>query len=277
MLCPECRVKVENGRCANDHEYHNEGGVLQLITPVFNAMLGDWLEVFNGYRTKNGARVQDPEFLRGLPYSGLKHDKDLWRLRVLDLELANKMIAGRKGLKILEIGAWNGWLTHHLAKEHEVLAVDHFTDEYDGLAAAKHFDENWTAVQLDLEHLDLIDQQFDIVIANRTMGYFCDLQRTLDQMKALLKPSGQLLLTGLNIFRDEKEIAASFKEKSERYLEQYEKPFFFKDIKGYLNADDEKLLRDSGIELKRYPKLPKGHLKSRLFPTAALYLYGTHG
>ena len=100
---------------------------------------------------------------------------------------------------MLEIGAWNHWLTNRLNKDgHQLTAIDYFIDQFDGLGAKTHYKSNeWLSIQLNLERLDIIDETFDIIIVNRAIIYFKDPLSVLKALKEKLKPNGQIIITGL--------------------------------------------------------------------------------
>ena len=78
-------------------------------------------------------------------------------------------------LKILDLGAWNGWLSNQLSSDgHElVTAIDYFLHERDGLAAKKYYPNEFLAIQMDLEDLSILPYNYDIIIINRGFTLFC--------------------------------------------------------------------------------------------------------
>ena len=57
-------------------------------------------------------------------------------------------------LRLLDLGAGNGWLSYHLARRgHEAAAVDLTVNDFDGLGAHVHFDAPFTPVQAEFDHL----------------------------------------------------------------------------------------------------------------------------
>ena len=98
----------------------------------------------------------------------------MWNQRHHEMIFIRKELHPYTGLKILEIGAWNNWLTNKLIFDRQqVVAVDYFDDEFDGLGARKHYNHpNWSSIQMDPEYPELIDNSFDVIIFNHNLPYF---------------------------------------------------------------------------------------------------------
>ena len=252
-------------------------GVPSVIGQALRAQLEPFLDAFSAYRAQRGERIIDPAVYPLLPGSGIAIDPALWVPRRYDLALVRRIIGGRKHLRVIDIGAWNGWLAHNLARDgHRVLALDYFTDPNDGLGAMQHYPTGFEAVQFDLERLDLLDERFDLVIANRCAAYFEHLDRSIEHMKRLLTDDGTLLLSGLNIHRGTDAIESHFAAARERFQQQHGLPYFFKPVKGYLDANDAYLIRTLGLEVRSYPELRLRNRLRFLRPSKPGYFYAVH-
>jgi len=177
---------------------------------------------------------------------------------------------------VLEIGAWNGWLSHQLSKDgHEVLAVDYFVHQLDGLRARKHYPEaGWRAVQMDLEDFSVLKGPFDIIIFNRGLPTFIDPVQTLTDATALLAPGGMVIATGLTVFKDISKIEAHFKAVRNEFEEETGRDLFFKPMKGYLDSRGLKNLRDVGMVIRRDLRLWRSQLRAMLDPSRPRFMYG---
>lgn len=252
-------------------------GVPSILGDALRDRLVPFLDAFTRYRTQRNERITDPAVYPGLPGSGVVFDRALWRPRLFDLALVRRIIGAREGLRVLDIGAWNGWLAHQLTRDgHRVLALDYFTDPCDGIGAVRHYSSRFEAVQFDLERLDLLDGPFDLVIANRCTAYFEDLGRSIAQMKQALAPDGTLLLTGLNIHRNTVGIEGHFAAARERFQAQHGLPYFFKPVKGYLTEADARLITARGFQLRSYPELRLRNRLRSLWPSKPGYFYAVH-
>lgn len=250
-------------------------GVPSLISDELRARLDPFLDAFSVHRARVKATMTDPTRYAALPESGVPLNPALWRPRVLDLRLVRRIIGTRKGLRILDVGAWNGWLAHRLGQEgHQVLALDYFTDPHDGLGAVRNYPTSFPAIQFDLERLDLVEGVFDLVIMNRCAAYFEDPARSIAQARGLLAPGGSLLLTGLNIFSDTRRIEAHFAKARQDFQREHGLPYFFKPIKGFQTAEDVRALRKLGVAVRSYPELHWKNLLGFLRPGKPRYFFG---
>ena len=218
-----------------------------------------------------GRRITDPRIYPHLP-DVLKDDPE-WAARAGDLVFMRELVPNQPVLRILDIGAWNGWLSYHLAKSgHRVAAVDYFIDEFDGLAAVKHYPEDWFPIQMDLEDLELIRTRFDLVILNRCVQFFTDPIELVRDAMALVRTGGRLVITGLAFFRD------SRSKKSDMELLETEYGSlglsFFKPVRGYLDMSDREQLQALNITLHAPAVQKLKNLSSRLVPTRPELYYG---
>ncbi len=75
-------------------------------------------------------------------------------------------------IRVLDLGAGSGWLSHRLASlGHHVVAVDRLDDERDGLGACRHYPVAFAAVQADFDALPFAAGQFDLVVFNASLHY----------------------------------------------------------------------------------------------------------
>ncbi|MEO8067940.1 MAG: class I SAM-dependent methyltransferase [Flavobacteriales bacterium] len=282
MRCPECELQLDGEwRCASGHHWPLIDGVRRCVNADLSRTLGPFLKAFRDHRTVTGERLMEPGMYNRLPESGMDHDPGLWQLRQYDLELlrephalVNDSLKDRP-LRVLDVGAWNGWLSHRLAAMgHRVTATDVFTDAHDGLGAVQHYPAKFEAVQADQERLQLFDGPFDLIIAQRCMGFMVDITRSIGQMKSLLSPGGTLFLSGLNVYRNPRTIRSRLAQTALRFTEQHGVPYFFKPVKGYLDLQDQRTLEQSGIQQLPYPQLKWKNLISGPFKRKPLYYYG---
>lgn len=278
MRCPKCETPLDDGwRCAKGHSLPFRDGIPSVLGDELRSRLEPFLDAFSTYREQRGERITDPAVYAGLPQSGIAIDRSLWKPRCFDLALVKRSIRGRERLRVLDIGAWNGWLSNTLVVDgHIVTALDYFTDPFDGIGAVRHYRNTFQAVQFDLERLDLINEHFDLVIGNRCAAYFEDLGRSIAQMKALLAPNGTLLLTGLNIHRSTKAIEAHFAAARDRFHAQHGMPYFFKPVRGFLSSSDVRSFTAHGLSIHSYPELRWKNMLRFLRPSKPGYFYAVY-
>jgi SAM-dependent methyltransferase len=214
-------------------------------------------------------------WFRQLPYGPIAKGNFEWRYRQAGWEIINQRLKGQPRQKILDIGAWNGWLSHRLvAAEHQVVAVDYFVDPLDGLGAMTHYDVAWPAIQMDLENLTNLPVAFDLIIVNHCLQFFATPLETLRQAQQLLIQDGKILVIGLAFFADPRKQI----ERVKRYRTEFGKHGvdFFKPMKGYLDFYDRKHLQQEGIKFHPYQQLWKANLRSQIDPTRPRYEFGLY-
>ena len=94
--------------------------------------------------------------------------------------LRHVLASGPQPLRVLDLGAGSGWLSHRLAGlGHLVVAVDAIDDEVDGLGAAHHYAAEFGVVQADFNAVPFAAGQFDLVVFNGSLHYAPDVGATL--------------------------------------------------------------------------------------------------
>jgi len=265
FLCPHCRQRLnpETMSCPSGHRFAVRDGVLVLLDPAFARHLEVFLGPFEALRDQEARRLLDPALYPTLPYGHAVADDPEWRQRQLDWEVVQRLLSKGSRLRVLDVGAWNGWLSNRLAEGgHQVTALDYFVDSCDGLGARRFYATEWQAVQMNLEDLTVVDDCFDVVILNRCLQFFTDPLRSLVQAAGLVRPGGLLLATGLALFRDPRRKAQQV-EAFRTHLRQ-NGVADLKVNKGYLDFADRKRLQEAGLQLHPYRRLLLANLRARL-------------
>ncbi len=274
LRCPECRgVLSDSFVCANGHAFELRAGVLEMLPEKFAARLHEFTARFTQLRDRENRRLLDPQVYPQLPDAPVLSKDPEWQQRVYDWSIVRGLLSGKSDLSILDVGAWNGWLSNRLAElGHRVLAIDYFADEFDGLAARRHYATDWMAIQMDLEDLSVLGGQFDLVILNRCVQFFEHPAAYAAHARERVAPGGAMILTGLAFFRDPGQKI--------RGVQQLRAHFrrsgfdFFKPVRGYLDMRDRQEMTAMGLRLRAYPQLLLHNLKSLLVPTAGQHYYG---
>ncbi|HEY1012806.1 MAG TPA: methyltransferase domain-containing protein [Herpetosiphonaceae bacterium] len=280
LRCPTCRAPLDRTRaCANGHRFAEEGGVLRLLDPPFAAKLDGFLARLEEIRAAEGKRLLDPAAYPLLPFGSAHHE---WRLRRYDLALARRLLRGLRPAgrppRVLDIGAWNGWLSNRLAEDGcAVTAVDYFADPHDGLGARQFYRAEWRAIQLDLLDLAVLEPEYDAVILNRCLQFAPDPIAFARQARRLAAPGGLLLATGIECFADPRAKAAAVAAEVARYADRYAFQLFLRPTKGYLDRADLRGLAAAGLRFRPYPQLWLANLRAALRPARGRHLYGVAG
>lgn len=276
-LCPSCHSPVDPAgwACAAGHTFSTEGGVVRLVTPAFAAQLERFLPALQDYRTRLGRRLLDPAAYPLLPGGpAVARDRE-WQQRQYDLALVRRLTAGATALRVLDLGAYNGWLSHHLAAwGHQVTAVEPFTDPYDGLGAAQFYAERWLSLQVDLRDLSVLADDYDLVVVNRCLAFFPDPAAALRQAQALVARGGRLVALGVQVFGDPRRKARQVAALEEAFQAQYGQSAYLWPTRGYLDRADQAALAGAGLRLRPQAELWGPDLKARLTPTLPRHYWG---
>lgn len=264
LRCPECLhllTPVGKGMaCPFGHRFERDAnGVLVLLTGAFARELTGFAATLAHIRMVEGRRLLDAAAYPHLPFGPAVADDPQWALRRRDWAVVCRLVPPRPPLTVLDVGAWNGWLSHRLAAQgHAVVAVDYFADPYDGLGAIRHYPPGrdghplWDAVQMDLLDLALLADPFDLVILNRCLQFQPDPVAFVRAIPALLKPGGWLLALGLEFFGRSADGAARVERERRRHREAYGFDLFLRPTRGYLDRDDLAALRALGMRFSSY-------------------------
>lgn len=133
---------------------------------------------------------------------------DAFRRRVL-APLAAEV--GRP-LRILDLGAGNGWLSRRAALAgHRAVALDLRDDSVDGLGAAPL--GLFPRVAASFDALPLRDGSFDLAVFNAALHYALDLAVVLAEAARVVRPGGRVAVVDSPFYRREEAGAAMVAEK----------------------------------------------------------------
>jgi len=245
----------------------------------FTAHLRRFLLAFEATRHLTPA----PTEYESLPFGQSGHPDpnwcNEWRWREYDLQVLTTLLAGKRALKILDVGAWNGWLSHRLTRlGHALTAIDYFDHPRDGLGARQFYSTatQWRAIQMDLRDLSVLGETFDVIILNRCLAFIPNPVVYVRHCAQWLRPGGQLILTGLQFYRDPRRKAEQVAAENAAYYAQTGQERFLFPTKGYLDGGDRSALRQMGVRLKHYPQLWRARLRAWLWANAPVWMYGVY-
>jgi len=241
--CPACTSPLDEqaGRlcCANEgREFVQQGGIWPLLTTEQATAHAPFLRDYAVVRASEGWARPEPDSDLGpkAAYYLALPDWDVsgyypatWRRRRLNYYAMSAVLEQQVGsLRLLDLGAGNGWMSNRLAKRgHQLCALDLSLDAQDGLAVGRVYfareSQRFARVQADAQQLPLVTAQFDAVIANDSLHYLSDLTASLREAGRVLKPGGVLLILDSPCYPDQTEGETALSQ-LRSYYEQFKLP-----------------------------------------------------
>src|ERR1041384_5160963 len=130
FLCPRCRNPLRRSApdrvtCPKDGlEFWNIDGIWRFLLPESQAHYSRFMADYESIRRAEGRRGDSANYYRSLPFKDLsgKHKAD-WAIRARSFDVLVKKVLAHyqdpleRSLKILDLGAGNGWLSNRLAAQ----------------------------------------------------------------------------------------------------------------------------------------------------------------
>jgi SAM-dependent methyltransferase len=147
-----------------------------------------------------------------------------WRVRARSYEAFVRLIlrplaaSNGGGLRLLDLGAGNGWLSRRVAMEgHEAAALDVRDDRVDGLGAAADLLSArpglFQRVAASFDALPFPPGHFDLAVFNASLHYALDLGRVLGAAAAAVRAGGRIVILDSPFYATEQAGAAMVAEK----------------------------------------------------------------
>jgi HemK-related putative methylase len=180
-------------------------------------------------RRAEGRGSDDASYYRALPFEDLSGQMtEDWRIRARSfralLERVVQPMETRiaRPMRILDVGAGNGWLANRLAgRGHLLAAVDLRVDARDGLGVYCHYDAEFTPVQAEYDRLPFASGQCDLVIFNASIHYSTDYVVTLREALRVLNENGRLAIIDTPVYRDAHSGEAMVREREAGFEQRY--------------------------------------------------------
>lgn len=204
-------------------------GLPQQREVYFKRFIGEYQTV----RAAEGRGSDDPEYYLELPYRDLSgRNVFQWTIRARTFRYIEHQVLPPieaihpAAIKILDLGAGNGWMSYRLAlRGHQPVAVDLLTNDQDGLGTAAHFrrylPQLFPRFQAELEHLPFADRQFDIAIFNASFHYSEDYERTLREAFRCLRPGGSVIIADTPWYSRDESAQKMLSERRQAFIAQY--------------------------------------------------------
>ncbi len=235
FACPICKSRLEavspnDLRCATDATtFHCVDGIWRMLRPDRVAYFERFVGEYQTVRQAEGRGSDDAAYYRALPFADrsgrLARD---WQIRAASFRaLIKDLIAplearSRTPLKIIDLGAGNGWLSYRLTQRgHVVSAIDLLTNKLDGLGAHVHYDATFTPIQAEFDHLPLTGNQIDVAIFNSSFHYSVNYAATLVEVWRVMNENGQIVILDSPIYNDAESGRQMVRERQAQFQRAY--------------------------------------------------------
>lgn len=169
-------------------------------------------------RAHAGAELRALPYLRSGPLAGQ------WAVRARTFDAFVRRVlrplaaAAGRPLRLLDLGAGNGWLARRAALEgHRALAVDVRDDAVDGLGAGGAFVREAGGrlgrAAASFDALPLRPESFDLAVFNASLHYALDLSAVLAEAARTVRGGGRVAILDSPFYRAEPDGAAMVSEK----------------------------------------------------------------
>jgi SAM-dependent methyltransferase len=204
LVCSDCCLKLSS-----------EEGIWRALLPERVSHFSRFIRDYEFIRSAEGRGSVNAEYYLALPYLDLSgNNSQQWIIRARTFRYIERHILpglkpdNRKWLRILDLGAGNGWMSYRLALGgHAPVAVDLLTNDRDGLGAAIHYQKQLTSLfprfQAELDVLPLMDDAFDLVIFNASFHYSEDYEKTIAEALRCTCTGGTILIADTPWYRNE--------------------------------------------------------------------------
>lgn len=263
FACPRCRggavaAGPDSFRCPADGlVFERREGIWRFLPPDREARFARFVTEYETVRRAEGRGLPDPAFYRALPYRDVSGrfsaDWDI-RARSFDALVARVVVPlererGRP-LRVLDLGAGNGWLANRLAAcGHRLAAVDLLDNPSDGLGAHVHFETAFIPVQAEIDRLPFAAAQADLVVYNGSLHYSTDISATLAEALRVLAPDGVVAIVDSPIYHDGESGRRMLRERAEQFRRAHGFASDALPSEGYLTWTRlEDVARDLGLD-----------------------------
>lgn len=221
-VCPGCTTTTQYG-----------DGIWRALSPQRVAHFSKFIAEYEFIRAAEGRGNIHPEYYLNLPYKDISgRNSDQWRIRARTFRTMEQCILApltrfnKRPLRILDLGAGNGWMSYRLAlRGHRPIAVDLLTNDRDGLGAAAHYTTHihplFPRVQADLDQLPFVSSIFDLVIFNASFHYSENYEQTFAEALRCTRPGGSIVIADTSWYAEEQSGQKMVEEKHKRFSATY--------------------------------------------------------
>jgi SAM-dependent methyltransferase len=184
-------------------------------------------------RAAEGRGSTKSEYYLSLPFKDISgRNSEQWAIRARTFRVMEQSIVAplaqinKRPLRILDLGAGNGWMSYRLAlRGHLPIAVDLLANDRDGLGAAIHYNAHlhplFPRVQAELDRLPFPSSVFDLVIFNASFHYSVNYERTFAEAVRCTCPGGSVVIADTPWYAEEESGRRMVEEKHQVFFATY--------------------------------------------------------
>ena len=235
FACPVCQAPLEPAAtegliCPVDgRRYRQVEGIWRFLPPERAQFFAQFIQEYETVRRAEGRGSTDPAYYRALPFRDLSGGRPAdWQFRARSFDTLVQQVltpleqATGRPLRIVDLGAGNGWLSYQLAwRGHHLAAVDLAANAIDGLGAHVYYDAFFTPVQAEFDSLPFAGNQADLVIFNASLHYTPDYETTLREVFRVVNISGRVAVVDTPVYHDAASGAQMVQEREAEYRQRY--------------------------------------------------------
>jgi len=187
---------------------------------------------YGAHRAAEGRGAGGTAELLALPYLHDGPQAPQWRIRSRTWDaFAARVLApmareAGRPLRVLDLGAGNGWLCYRAALlGHDPTAVDVRDDAVDGLGAAAGYDAHlphpFGRVAASFDALPLREGAYDVAVFDASLHYALDLEDTLREAARVVRRGGRIAILDSPFYRRARDGEAMVEEKRRHAAERF--------------------------------------------------------
>lgn len=266
---------------SNEFELIEETNYFSVLRPTFRNKLQSFLDTYLNIQKKENHPQISTEAYSKFPNIDLEIFKHEIFSRKQDVTFIEKFAKENlnPNSSVLEIGGWNGWLTHRLFNHcKNVVSIDIFSDDKNGLSSKKHHSpNNWLSLQVDVTEPGVFKNNFDLIVFNHCLQFYPQPLSLIECYQKLLKPNGSLIVLGADIHVHSFQKKKQVNELKTYYHRKYQFDIYFYNCTGFFDRKFLNQLLKSNYKFKSYKFSLLSNLKKQLLgQKSGIFIFKNH-
>jgi ubiquinone/menaquinone biosynthesis C-methylase UbiE len=210
------------------------------LLPERRSVLERFVHEYEIIRQAEGRGSEEAAYYLALPFADLSGKRrEEWRIRAQSFKtlLAHVVepLQGERPMRILDLGAGNGWLSNRLSlRGNRLVAVDLGVSALDGLGAHIHYDHPFLLLQAEFDRLPLAGRQFDLAVFNSSFHYSSHYETTLGEAARMVKVGGKVVIVDTPVYHDGNSGEQMVRERQDQFRKRYGFPSSALESENYL-------------------------------------------